>query len=205
MFCISHIFLRILHPYRVSGIIMDDILLVQQLKKGNQLAFTTLYKKYGAQAFALSFKYLCNKELAEDAVQNLFMKIWIKHEELEEGRPINRFLFTVLKNDLLNILRDSKSNIFVLDDCLEILNYLDGEDTDPQEFDQEQVEMIRSAVEQLSPQRKKIFSMKISGKYSNQEIANRLNLSINTIKFQYSQSLKQIKKLVRERAIMLLM
>ena len=47
--------------------------------------------------------------------------------------------------------------------------------------------------------------MKISGKYSNQEIANRLNLSINTIKFQYSQSLKQIKKLVRERAIMLLM
>jgi len=105
----------------------------------------------------------------------------------------------------LNILRDSKSNIFVLDDCLEILNYLDGEDTDSQEFDQEQVEMIRSAVEQLSPQRKKIFSMKISGKYSNQEIANRLNLSINTIKFQYSQSLKQIKKLVRERAIMLLM
>ena len=105
----------------------------------------------------------------------------------------------------MNILRDSKSNIFVLDDCLEILNYLDGEDTDSQEFDQEQVEMIRSAVEQLSPQRKKIFSMKISGKYSNQEIANRLNLSINTIKFQYSQSLKQIKKLVRERAIMLLM
>ena len=93
---------------------MDDILLVQQLKKGNQLAFTTLYKKYGAQAFALSFKYLCSKELAEDAVQNLFMKIWIKREELEEGRPINRFLFTVLKNDLLNILRDSKSNIFVL-------------------------------------------------------------------------------------------
>ena len=92
-----------------------------------------------------------------------------------------------------------------MDDCLEILNYLDGEDTDSQEFDQEQVEMIRSAVEQLSPQRKKIFSMKISGKYSNQEIANRLNLSINTIKFQYSQSLKQIKKLVRERAIMLLM
>ena len=88
---------------------------------------------------------------------------------------------------------------------MEILNYLDGEDTDSQEFDQEQVEMIRSAVEQLSPQRKKIFSMKISGKYSNQEIANRLNLSINTIKFQYSQSLKQIKKLVRERAIMLLM
>lgn len=183
---------------------MEDILLVQQLKKGNQLAFTTIYKRYSAQAFALSFKYLCNKELAEDAVQNLFMKIWTMREDIDENRPINRFLFTILKNHLLNVLRDSKSNIFVLDDCLEILNHIDGEDTDTQEYDEEQVELIRGAVEQLSPQRKKIFSMKISGNYSNQEIADKLNLSINTIKFQYSQSLKLIKKLVRERAIMLL-
>ena len=63
---------------------MDDISIVLQLKKGNQLAFTTLYKKYGLQAFSLSFKYLCNKELAEDAVQNLFMKIWMKREELDD-------------------------------------------------------------------------------------------------------------------------
>ena len=102
-------------------------------------------------------------------------------------------------------MRDSKSNIFVLDDCLEILNYIDGEDTEAQDFDREQVEMIRSAMDQLSPQRKKIFSMKMSGKYSNQEIADRLNLSVNTIKFQYSQSLKQIKEWVRECAIMLLL
>ena len=129
----------------------------------------------------------------------------MKREELDENKPINRFLFTVLKNDLLNILRDSKSNIFVLDDCLEILNYIDGEDTEAQDFDREQVEMIRSAMDQLSPQRKKIFSMKMSGKYSNQEIADRLNLSVNTIKFQYSQSLKQIKEWVRECAIMLLL
>lgn len=185
---------------------MDDNLFVKELKKGNQLAFTTLYKKYAEQAFSLSFKYLCNKQLAEDAVQNLFMKIWLKREELEEDKPINRFLFTILRNDLLNILRDSKSNIFVLDDCLELLNYLDEDsDASQQEFDREQLDMIRQAVDQLSPQRKKIFTMKASGKYSNQEIADLLNLSVNTIKFQYSQSLKQIKELVRACAIMLLM
>jgi RNA polymerase sigma-70 factor (family 1) len=202
---ISTIFTNIAATSCIEELVMDDISIVLQLKKGNQLAFTTLYKKYGVQAFSLSFKYLCNKELAEDAVQNLFMKIWMKREELDENKPINRFLFTVLKNDLLNILRDSKSNIFVLDDCLEILNYIDGEDTEAQDFDREQVEMIRSAMDQLSPQRKKIFSMKMSGKYSNQEIADRLNLSVNTIKFQYSQSLKQIKEWVRECAIMLLL
>ena len=46
--------------------------------------------------------------------------------------------------------------------------------------------------------------MKVSGKYSNQEIADKLNLSINTIKFQYSQSLKQIRATVGELGLLLL-
>ena len=45
--------------------------LVKALKEGNQLAFSIVYKTYAAQTFSLAFKYLLNKELAEDAVQNL--------------------------------------------------------------------------------------------------------------------------------------
>lgn len=52
--------------------------LVKALKEGNQLAFSIVYKTYAAQTFSLAFKYLLNKELAEDAVQNLFLKLWLK-------------------------------------------------------------------------------------------------------------------------------
>ena len=41
--------------------------LVKALKEGNQLAFSIVYKTYAAQTFSLAFKYLLNKELAEDA------------------------------------------------------------------------------------------------------------------------------------------
>lgn len=78
---------------------MDDSALTHQLKQGNQLAFTILYDTYSEQVYRLAFKYLCNKELAEDAVQNLFMKVWIKRTSLDESRPLNHFLFTVLKNE----------------------------------------------------------------------------------------------------------
>ncbi len=184
---------------------MEEKALVVQLKRGNCLAFTVIYKKYARQAYILSFKYLCNKALAEDAVQNLFMKLWLKREDLREDIPINRLLFTMLKNDLLNILRDSKTNIFVLEDCLEMLNYIDGGDAEEQELEQEQLELIKHVVDKLSPQRKKIFFMKISGKYSNQEIADVLGLSVNTIKFQYSQSLKQVKVWIREASTLCLL
>ena len=132
------------------------------------------------------------------------MKIWSKRATLDEARPLNHFLFTVLKNDLLNILRDSKHNIFVLDDCLELLERIDDEHIDD-DIDREQLDLIRHAIDQLSPQRRKIFSLKITGKYSNQEIAEKLHLSVNTIKFQYSHPLKQIKEIVRQCAISLLL
>ena len=172
--------------------------LVKALKEGNQLAFSIVYKTYAAQTFSLAFKYLLNKELAEDAVQNLFLKLWLKKEEIDETKPINRYLFTMLKNDLLNTLRDSKKNIYLLEDCLSMV--LELEDNSQNEnLKQEQMNIIQQALEQLSPQRRKV-----SGKYSNQEIADKLNLSINTIKFQYSQSLKQIRATVGELSLLLL-
>ena len=177
--------------------------LVKALKEGNQLAFSIVYKTYAAQTFSLAFKYLLNKELAEDAVQNLFLKLWLKKEEIDETKPINRYLFTMLKNDLLNTLRDSKKNIYLLEDCLSMV--LELEDNSQNEnLKQEQMNIIQQALEQLSPQRRKVFEMKVSGKYSNQEIADKLNLSINTIKFQYSQSLKQIRATVGELGLLLL-
>ena len=177
--------------------------LVKALKEGNQLAFSIVYKTYAAQTFSLAFKYLLNKELAEDAVQNLFLKLWLKKEEIDETKPINRYLFTMLKNDLLNTLRDSKQNIYLLEDCLSMV--LELEDNSQNEnLKQEQMNIIQQALEQLSPQRRKVFEMKVSGKYSNQEIADKLNLSINTIKFQYSQSLKQIRATVGELGLLLL-
>ena len=177
--------------------------LVKALKEGNQLAFSIVYKTYAAQTFSLAFKYLLNKELAEDAVQNLFLKLWLKKEEIDETKPINRYLFTMLKNDLLNTLRDSKKNIYLLEDCLSMV--LELEDNSQNEnLKQEQMNIIQQALEQLSPQRRKVFEMKVSGKYSNQEIADKLNLSINTIKFQYSQSLKQIRATGGELSLLLL-
>ena len=176
--------------------------LVKALKGGNQLAFSIVYKMYAAQTFSLAFKYLQNKELAEDAVQSLFLKLWLKKEEIDETKPINRYLFTMLKNDLLNTLRDSKKNIYLLEDCLSMVLELE-DDSQNENLKQEQMNIIQQALEQLSPQRRKVFEMKVSGKYSNQEIADKLNLSINTIKFQYSQSLKQIRSTVGELSLLL--
>ena len=79
--------------------------LVKALKEGNQLAFSIVYKTYAAQTFSLAFKYLLNKELAEDAVQNLFLKLWLKKEETIYLRIAFQWFWnwkTILKTKTLN-------------------------------------------------------------------------------------------------------
>ena len=88
------------------------------LKKGSQLCFTHIYGLYAHKAFLLSFKYLRNKELAEDAVQNAFIKLWNIRETIDETRPINHLLFHILRNDLLNTLRKLKHRAIFVEQCL---------------------------------------------------------------------------------------
>lgn len=182
----------------------NEEVIIRQMKEGNQLAFTLLYNEYSKQVYSLSFKYLYNRELAEDVVQNVFFKIWEKRKDIDETRPFNRYLFTILKNDLLNVLRDRDKEIFRISDNLNLLNSLANESEEP-DLDEDQLRLVRKAIEQLSPQKRKIVELKISGKYSNQEIADKLNLSINTIKFQYSQALKELRAAVRISSILLLL
>ena len=86
--------------------------LVKALKEGNQLAFSIVYKTYAAQTFSLAFKYLLNKELAEDAVQNLFLKLWLKKEEIDETKPINRYLYDVEERSAQYVERFKEKYLF---------------------------------------------------------------------------------------------
>ena len=95
------------------------------LKKGSQLCFTHIYRLYAHKAFLLSFKYLRNKELAEDAVQNAFIKLWNIRETIDETRPINHLLFHILRNDLLNTLRKLKHRAIFVEQCFETLPLAD--------------------------------------------------------------------------------
>lgn len=183
---------------------INEEAVIRQMKEGNQLAFTLLYNEYSKQVYSLSFKYLYNRELAEDAVQNVFFKIWEKRRDIDESRPFNRYLFTILKNDLLNILRDNEKEIFRISDNLNLFDTLANEPEDSI-LDEDQLRLIRKAIEQLSPQKRKIVELKISGRYSNQEIADKLNLSVNTIKFQYSQALKDLRGVIRMYSFLLLL
>ncbi len=130
--------------------------------------------------------------MAEDVVQHVFSRLWEFRSELRVGISLKNYLFTMAKNHVLNLIRNENSAI--------AKNYEMAQSASPYEDNLieklEKKELMSSfykAVEMLPVQKRDICLMKVQEELTNQEIAERMNLSVNTIKTHYSEALKLLR------------
>src|SRR5690625_699801 len=102
-------------PINLSAMkLPGDHQLVLCLKKCDKLAFEAIYKKYYEPLFLLGRCYLKDPQLAEDAVQDVFSKLWLNRSDIDSSKSLQGFLFTSLRNHVLNMVKIKKRRIFQL-------------------------------------------------------------------------------------------
>lgn len=171
---------------------IDDDKLFARIEQGDEEAFTIVYNKYHKLLYVLAYRYLMNIEMAEDVVQYVFTRLWEHRSELRVGISLKNYLFTMTKNYVLNLIRNENSAL--------AKNYEIAQSTLRYEDDlieklekQELMSLFYKAVDQLPVQKREICLMKVQEELSNQEIAERMKLSVNTIKTHYSDALKLLR------------
>lgn len=80
----------------------DDKLLVNELIKGNEKAFRKLFDSYRNDLYKFSLSMVCSEDHAEEIVQDVFMKIWIKRGSLKSEMSFKSYLFTITRNKTIN-------------------------------------------------------------------------------------------------------
>ena len=95
---------------------------ISKIRQGNEFAFVQFYRQYAQQAYLMSYKYLGNKDMAEDAVQELFVKLWEHRAELDDDESVGGFVFTMLKHLLLDTIRHRRKDMFIVEHNMEVLN-----------------------------------------------------------------------------------
>lgn len=171
--------------------VSKDILM--RLKNGDKTAFESVYWTYNSYIFNFISSLLYDKSLAEDLTQNVFLKIWEKHETIDPAQAFDAYLFTIARN---LVYKDSESRL-LFETAIVVLNRQSFEsDTLMEEkIEAESLrEYIDSLIEQLPPARKNIFQLSRQKHLSNKEIAEKLSLSEKTVETQLYRALQFLKQ-----------
>ena len=174
-----------------NNIVQDDVVFFNRLKKGDEEAFKQLFDIYYRQLVAYANKFLADLDLARSVVQDLFVMLYEKRDEINIHTSFKSHLYQSVRNRCLNIIKRDKMK-------QEHHQHIFETNTDySEQFDNlEYTELencISNAVENLPAQCKKIFKMNRYEGIGNQKIADELNLSKRTVETQISKALKIIK------------
>ena len=101
---------------------------LERLRSGSYRDFTKLYESYASRLYAFALHLTHSDALAKDIVQETFIKVWVRREQIDLDMSFNAFLFTMAKNQLLNEFRRQANSPLFWEDV--VLNESgDGEET----------------------------------------------------------------------------
>lgn len=179
-----------------------DNRLYEGLRNGDEEAYAFVFDSYHKLLYALAFRYLKSGVDAEDAVQYTFMRLWEQREAFYFSTGLRSLLFTILKNYILNELRHKR---IVLEKHYELLQRDEEEEDIMKALEDTDIRNhLRAAIDNLPDQKKRICIMKIEQGLSNQEIADKLQITVPTVKSHYTQAIKLLRQNIDKLILILL-
>ncbi len=151
--------------------------------------FESVYLKYHKKLFGFALRHLHNEALAEDLVHDAFVKLWHKGYLNCDDKQLQSYLFTIVKNIIVNHYRRRCTEAR----CLEELSRRPQESLSTSYG---MLETIMKAIEKLPPRRKQIFKMSKLQGLTYREIAERLNISSNTVEVQMVEAHKSLRRMI---------
>lgn len=161
--------------------------------------YTEIYSGYFDKLHRFASEIINSKETAYDIVQDIFIELWNNKERIEDIKILNAYLFRLVKNRCLDHLKHSVHQknyeeyaVWEYNSRIDSLTLM----TDDYVIANEMTELVRNAVNNLPPRCKEIFLMsRISG-LKHAQIAEKLNLSENTVGVQLCIALRRIRSVV---------
>lgn len=166
--------------------------LLRQLAKGSEAAFTAIFHRYRGRLYHYIFTITASREMAEDTVHDVFLKIWNNREKLADISNMNAYLFRVCHNQAISGLRRMAKETLILSELRqETIPFLP--DADP--ASQREIRAsIQQAVNRLSPQQRQVFLLSRQDGLKHRQIAEQLGVSINTVKTHLGQALRFLRE-----------
>jgi RNA polymerase sigma-70 factor (family 1) len=168
-----------------------DSHLITLWRAGNENAYRALFDRYFYRLYNYTSKLIADKRISEEIVMDVMLAVWQKRDLLNTNLSLSAYLYRSVKNRLIDHLRKQHVPTVSLDQtpveppsaCI----------TDSRLLHKELESLYRSSLNRLPPQKKRIFTMSREEGSSYKEIADRLQLSKNTVENHMVAALRLLK------------
>jgi RNA polymerase sigma-70 factor (ECF subfamily) len=167
---------------------------IVQLQNDSSEAFEYLYYTYSPRLYGFVFNLTKSSDMAEEVVQESFIKIWENRANVNPDYSFKSYLFMIARNHVINVFR-RQSVITSLEEYGVLQDNLNLSDNNAENF--VEVNELRAYVEKakmhLTPRQLQIFELSREKGLSNQEIADQLKITKQSVKNQLSTSLQTLQ------------
>ncbi|MGX5817649.1 RNA polymerase sigma factor [Chitinophaga lutea] len=184
-----------MHPSVPEG--DHDRSLLLAIASGDEQAFSTLFDRYWSGVYVHILSLLKNTAHAEEVTQDIFLKIWELREKLPELDSFRNYLFIITRNRVLSELRKKPSLPIENDGWMQEEEHLAP---DRQLGYKEFYRQVMDAIEQLPPQKKRVFKMYRVDQLSRSEIVQQTGLSYGTVNQYLVEAVSFLKTRLRNSA-----
>ena len=179
-----------------SSTLYSDKELLQQIAAGEEQAFSTLFWRYKDLIYSTGLRLTGSITEAEEIVQDVFVKLWTKRHDMPDITNLEGYIFTMARNYTYNSLqrtvKASSSGIPGERDINEV-------SADALLEEKELNEFLHHAIRQLPPQQQKVYQLIKQEGLTKQEAAEKLGLSVHTVKSHFDAAVRAIRAFITAR------
>lgn len=177
---------------------------VLMLKPSDKETFRKLYNTYSPKIYRFALSYLKNKPDAEELMQDVFLKIWEKRDQLDPEQNVKAYIFKIAVNSIYDFIR--RKNIEKAFADFTRQNFQPGTESVWHEIIwNDMLSKLNTLVDRMPEQRKIIFKMSREENLSNQQIAEKLNLSKRTVENQLYRATQYLSEHIKTDTVFLLL
>lgn len=172
----------------------------KQIQQKNLNAFEVYYKEHFKCLLLMACKYLRDSSVAEEIVNDVFMKLWEDGHKITVDSSLKSYMYRAIINRCINLINKNKREVV---ERMDISLFPDTGYELKQIEENELKVKLYSAISQLPDQCRRVFEMSRFEELKQQEIADKLGISIKTVKNHITIALKQLNALISGLVILL--
>ena len=172
--------------------IYEEAHLITLLAEDSEYAFQLMYDRYRNRIYQTAIRYLKSPLLAQEVVQDVFLKLWIERKNIKIDQPLEAWLYTVAKNNLINRLKKIANEWKALSN-LKLITQQSVNTASTKIEEAQYNELLQKAILSLPQQQQTVFCLARHEHLTYIQIGEKMGISPLTVKKHMSRALLHIK------------